>query len=280
MKKICLIICLALMSISSFADQSQISAQTEVVASQTGKATYLGNEAIMLEAAGQKVLFDPFFHNVFDTYQLVPDQIIDALMNGIAPYDNIDAIFISHAHGDHFFADDLVKFLSLHSSTQLIAPSQAVEQMADSKKFDKIKNQITSIALSYQDPPIQKTIAGLSFDVVRIPHAGWPQRAKVSNLVYRVQLANNATVIHMGDADPDDSHFKPLIAHWQNQKTNTAFPPYWFFSNAEGQMILSERISADKNIGIHVPVQVPADLKASGARYFSDPGEVYKFSEE
>ena len=231
----------------------------------------------MVEAAGKKILFDPFFHNVFGTYQLVPEKLVDALMNGIAPYDNIDAIFISHAHGDHFFAPDLVSFLSRHPGTHLIAPQQAVDQLVDHSDFHRFEDQIISIGLKYQEPPLYRSVGGIDFNVVRIPHAGWPQRADVSNLVYRVHLAEKITVIHMGDADPTDSHFKPLQEYWANSKTNTAFPPYWFLTSQSGQMILSERIRADKNIGLHVPVDVPKGLQQSGEKYFSFPGEVFHF---
>jgi hypothetical protein len=80
----------------------------------------------------------------------------------------------------------------------------------------------------------------------------------------------------MGDADPNDSHFKPYKDHWMAQRTHTAFPPYWFFSSREGNNILNTRINADHHIGVHVPSSVPAGLKASGLDYFAIPGEKRK----
>ena len=37
-----------------------------------GSATYLGNEAVMVSLDDTKIIFDPFFHNNFGVYQLVP----------------------------------------------------------------------------------------------------------------------------------------------------------------------------------------------------------------
>ena len=280
MKILILTITLGIFATTCFAELTKSQSELSKLELVKDRVTYLGNEAIMVRAGENKVLFDPFFHNVFSTYQLVPTKIVDALMSATAPYDNIDLIFISHAHGDHFSAGDLLSFLQKHKNSELVAPGQAVAQLAELDGFKQIKDQITSIELEYQDPPTSLSAGGIEFDVVRIPHAGWPQRAEVANLVYRVELAKGATIIHMGDADPNDSHFKPLITHWQSKHTDAAFPPYWFLSNASGQMILSERIQADENIGIHVPVAVPRGLRRSGAKYFSNPGEVYNFPPE
>ncbi len=241
--------------------------------SQKGFATYLGNEAVMVEHAHVKVLFDPFFHNTYNIYQAVPEDIRKALFSNQAPYDEINFIFISHAHADHFSSGDLAKFLRAFPQTQLIAPKQAIDALIDLEDAQDIVSQMHPIKLEYKDEPKSMSLGNIKFDAVRIPHAGWPQRADISNLVFRVTLNNAITVVHMGDADPNDKHFKPIITHWDSQHTNTAFPPYWFMTSESGQLILKERIKADENIGVHVPVAVPQELKQSSERYYSKPGE-------
>jgi L-ascorbate metabolism protein UlaG (beta-lactamase superfamily) len=242
------------------------------------QVTYLANEGIMVTSAGNKVLFDPFFHNDYNNYQLVPEDILTAIMNNQAPYNNISAIFVSHAHGDHFAADDMVDYLKKNRSTKLVAPDQAIDAMKELAGFSLIKSQITPIGLSYGDQPINFTIDNLIVDALRVPHAGWPGRADVSNIVYRVSVAGvepneENTIIHMGDADPNDDHFRPYKELWQLKETQIAFPPYWFFLSAEGRDILDTRINALKSIGVHVPVNVPQNLKDSGRDYFSKPTE-------
>ncbi|TDF37614.1 MBL fold metallo-hydrolase [Alteromonadaceae bacterium M269] len=244
-----------------------------------GEATYLANEGVMISSAGHKILFDPFFHNDYNNYQLVPEDIVKALMANQAPYNDIDAVFISHAHGDHFAADDMVKYMGLNKSVKLIAPDQAIEAMTKLEGYEAIKNRITSIQLEYKDAPQTFEVDGLSIDALRIPHAGWPGRADVSNIVYRVVLTSDDpknpsdTVIHMGDADPNDEHFRPYKELWMAKKTQVAFPPFWFFLSAEGRDILDTRINTEKSVGVHVPVNVPQNLKDTGKDYFSKPGE-------
>ncbi len=236
-------------------------------------ATYLGNEGVMIENGETKIVFDPFFHNNYNLYQLVSDETRDAIFSGKAPYDGLDAIFISHAHGDHFSAEDVLKFLQNNPQAKLFAPTQAVEKIMALKNSEAIKKQINGIALQKGDKEQTLKLDDLLIEVVRIPHAGWPARAEVSNLVFRVTLSNDVTIMHMGDADPNDEHFKPYKEHWLKNTTNTAFPPYWFYLSEEGPIILDERINAEKSIGIHVPVKVPESLIMVDEPYFSKPGE-------
>lgn len=242
-------------------------------------ATYLANEGVMISAGGVKVLFDPFFHNDYAIYQLVPEKIINSIMSNTPPYNDISAIFVSHAHGDHFAEEDMLAYMLTHKKVELVAPTQAIVELQKLDGFTQIEQRITRIELAYKQKPISFTVKGLKVDAVRIPHAGWPGRAEISNIVYRVTLPalvehDALTFIHMGDADPNDSHFRPLFEFWNRQKTTVAFPPYWFFLSATGNYILDYRINADTSIGVHVPKNVPAPLIMSKKPYFSEPGEV------
>jgi hypothetical protein len=236
-------------------------------------ATYLGNEAVLVTSAKNKVVFDPFFHSNFGQYQLVPDHIRSAIMLGNAPYDDIDAIIISHAHGDHFDADDVLAYLRAFPDTKLVAPQQAVDALTELDNSESIMSQVRSIKLALGDKPMQVNVGEITLQAVRIPHSGWPGRANIENLVFRVAMDDDLTVMHMGDADANDDHFLPYKTFWQERVTNTAFPPYWFFSSAEGKDILEIIINAREHIGVHVPTVIPNDLKKGGNDYFSKPGE-------
>jgi L-ascorbate metabolism protein UlaG (beta-lactamase superfamily) len=236
-------------------------------------ATYLGNEAVLISTAVGKVLFDPFFHNDYGSYQLVPKEIRKAIFAGEAPYNNINAIVISHAHGDHFSAEDTLAYLLKNKTTKLVAPKQAVTLIEALDGAKAISSQLVVIELAVGDEPFKHSLGPIDIESVRIPHAGWPKRKEVANLVHRVSFRGKLSVIHMGDADPNDIHFKPYKEHWESTQANMAFPPYWFFSSEQGNMILNERINALKTIGVHVPIEVPNDLKNNKDDYFSKPGE-------
>ena len=266
MRRMCFLVCLTICE-HSIAHQASI--------------RYVANEAVLITNGEKKVLFDPFFHQSFGTYQLVSKDIKQDIFSGTPPFDNLTAIIISHAHGDHFAANDVLKYLQKHPNTQFIAPEQAVSELIALAGTNQILPQVVSVKLAFNQAPKTLEVAGLEIDAVRIPHAGWPGRANIENLVFRVTLKNQAasiTVMHMGDADPDDEHYFAFKDHWKKRISDVAFPPYWFYFSAEGRDILSDILNIKKSIGIHVPIKIPSQLKSSRQDYFSIPGEMRKIN--
>jgi hypothetical protein len=144
--------------------------------------------------------------------------------------------------------------------------------MREETEDEAIFDRVTAVGLERLDAPLSFRQGELEIDVVRIPHAGWPGRADVSNLVWRVTLSDGITVMHLGDADPRDEHYAPHDEHWMVKRTHTAYPPYWFFTMGDGPQILSTRLNTLQATGIHVPIELPADLFVTGADFFHVPG--------
>ncbi len=240
-------------------------------------AHYMANEGLMVVQGDTKVLFDPLFRNSYGQYQLLPRHMEEALFAGSPPFDGVDAVFISHAHEDHYSAADILRLLKLQQGIHLYAPAYAV---AGLRKLagagdEALFNRVTAVELAYKDEPVSLAMEGLKIEAVRIPHSGWPtSRLDVSNISWRVTLNETTTVLHMGDADPNDVHFARDAAYWEKAHINMAFPPYWFFVSKGGPDILENRLKPDHSVGVHVPVDParrPAGLNAHDI--FTVPGE-------
>ena len=240
-------------------------------------AHYLGNEAVLIESGGVKVLFDPFFHKDFGFYQRVPEALRKKIFSAEPPYDNVNLIVISHAHEDHFSATDVLRYMNTYSTVALVAPKQAIDKLLAKNGAKALEPRLHPIALAFGDQPVVIEVSGATIEAVRIPHAGWPGRADVENLVYRVTTEASATVMHMGDADAQLEHYRPYAAHWDKKITDMGFPPYWFLHGAEGRYILQDTLNIKHAVGVHVPMRVPELLKQSGEDYFSKPGETRQF---
>ena len=195
---------------------------------------------VLVVSGGTKIAFDPIFRNDFGTYRLLPEGLEKALFEGKAPFDGLDAVFISHYHEDHFSAVDVPRLLRERPEVRLYAPAQAVSEMKD---IDDIRSRITAIALEYKDPPLAIEAEDLLVEAVRVPHSGWPdRRLDVENLAYRVTLDGSATVLHLGDADTSEVHFTHDPAYWDRRRTHMAFPPYWYFQSDDGRRVLDAAV--------------------------------------
>lgn len=250
-------------------------------ADETARATYLANEGVMLTRGETSVLFDPLFDNGYGQYRLLPEAMQAALFAGTAPFEDVDAVFVSHAHGDHFAAGMMLDYLRAQPAVRLYAPMQAVASMrqlagdADSALFDRV----TGLALDVGDDGVSLQLDDIAIDAVRIPHSGWPDRmTDIENIAFRVTLGDEVSVVHLGDAVVSDQHFGEQRKFWEQRDHTLALPPYWFFLSAEGRDILASDLDAGHSIGIHVPENVPQQAgerpaELQGFDLFTRPGE-------
>ena len=244
-------------------------------------ATYLGNEGVLVTRGKTKVVFDAFYADSYGNYALVPETISAALLKGEPPYDGIDAVFVSHVHGDHFTASHAVKFLRAHRNVKLFGSKQTYDALVEEVgKDDALLTRIVSVDLSPDDAAKTFDFKGLHIEVVAIPHAGGKSRAGIQNLSWRVTLDKDTTVLHLGDADPNPADFEKHAAHFAARRSNAAFPPYWFLSVEAGRSIIDTYLNADQVIGIHVPAAAIGQgdqwRERAGGDLFTDPGETRK----
>lgn len=246
---------------------------------------YLANEGVMVKHAETSILFDPLFNNSYGQYQLVPSEMRAAIMAGRAPYDGVDAVFISHYHDDHFSAADVLQLMKAQTSIHLYAPTQAVVAMREiaADSDEQLFERVTGLDLAYGDSPVSIRTENLTIDAAYIPHSGWPTaRTDVQNIVFRVALDGSSTVMHMGDADARIVHFAADEEYWEEEQVDLALPPYWFFASDDGREILESRINIRHSIGIHVPDKFsnPENVPAGLSLYdiFTRPGEGRRFT--
>lgn len=255
-----------------------------VYAQSTSRIQYLANEGVMVTHEQTKILIDPLFNNSYGQYQMVPDDVRAAMFAGDPPFERVDGAFVSHFHGDHFSAEDMLRLLRAQTGMRLYAPAQAVLALRELSGTDDagIFDRVVGLDLEYGDAPVRIETDGLLIEAVHIPHSGWPTaRTDVQNLAYRITLNDNSTVLHMGDADARVVHFAADEEYWEERTIDMALPPYWFFGSDDGLEILEDRMDVRHAIGIHVPdnfsnpANIPEELL--GVELFTLPGEGRRF---
>ena len=108
-----------------------ICASGSTYAQSTSRIRYLANEGVMVTHEQTKVLIDPLFNNSYGRYQLVPEDVRAAMFAGETPFEQVDATFVSHFHGDHFSAEDMLRLLRTQTGMRLYAPTQAVNALRE-----------------------------------------------------------------------------------------------------------------------------------------------------
>ena len=63
--------------------------------------TYVGNSGFLVTIGESKILIDGIFTGFAPEY-IQPAEIKELIANAQPPFDNIDLILVTHAHGDHF----------------------------------------------------------------------------------------------------------------------------------------------------------------------------------
>lgn len=261
-------------------------AQTEAAAIESGnQAISILNAGVMTahetaDNAGTKFLFDPLYDDHFGSLaQLTPD-LIERIISGAPPYDGVDAVFVSHAHGDHFSVSQLTAMLDAQEEVILVLPEQGMQQLREGDDWQaEFEARVRSFALENGEAGEPLTIAGARVEAFRSPHAGWPDRhASVHNITFRVSVPGRAgrvsRVMHLGDADPAPEHYEALEGFLKAQRTGLAMVPFWFTGREDVAQIIDQTLNADSLVAVHVPVKVPERLKQGEWTYFSQVGEV------
>ncbi len=250
-----------------------------VESSGEGSVTSILNAGVSARMGGAKFLFDPLYDNHFGSLAEMGEPLIEAIINGSAPYDNVDTVFVSHAHGDHFSAEYLNRMMAAQPGVQLIAPAQAEEAMQGHEMWqDDFAERITGVALSNGEAAERIEVAGVVVEALRTPHAGWPERhSEVHNITFRVSATNSVgapiRVMHMGDADPAAQHFTMNSKFFCCARTNLVMVPFWFFQQDDAGLLIDRTLNAEEAVGVHVPAETPAFLTSSEWDYFTKVGE-------
>ncbi len=249
------------------------------------RVTYLGNSALLIQSERSKILFEPLFRNDFGQYHLVPAELEEKILASHPPFDDIDAVFVSHYHGDHFAPADMLDYLRSKPALRLYAPRQATAAMTDllHDVDDPVRERLIGLDIQYGDAPLQLTFGNLHIEAFNVPHSGWPNtHHDVQNLTFRVTLDSSATILHLGDADPRREHFHQHATTWRAKKTHVAFPPIWFFVAPQGNIILEDDILAQQSVAVHAPRNMRKiyEEKLGDQAVFRSPGETRDITTE
>ena len=109
--------------------------------------TYIANEGFLIETVNHKVLIDALFGNIAGDWCDQPaDSVLNTMIKGVVPFENIDLVLITHKHVDHFNEQMVLSFMKNNHKTVLVCPNQVDEILKQNPDYSTIADRIYPLA--------------------------------------------------------------------------------------------------------------------------------------
>lgn len=211
--------------------------------------TNIANCGFMIEMDSIKIIIDGLFINGFNFYATPDSATLDLITKRLEPFDDIDYIFVTHKHADHYDAQTVIAFMINNSKCRLICPKQVIDNLKeypdqykifDSRVFDCTPDTFNSTILKLDH---------LDIIAYRLIH-GNEKNKDIENIAFLIS-SNNKSIFHTGDADPNQVDKYVGIIPSEND-IDIAFIN-GAFGNYKNFQITNSFIAAKKNIAMHFP---------------------------
>jgi L-ascorbate metabolism protein UlaG (beta-lactamase superfamily) len=160
--------------------------------------TYIANSGFLVDIIDNKIVFDGFFKDGYGKYEFPDSNLISQMENSLPPFDNIDIIFVSHYHGDHFNSSLLIDYLTNNLNTRLFCPEQVNHILQkDTLRYKLIKDRIirmTPDTNSYETTSYKD----VAVTACRLWH-GKKENNDTENIGYILKYKDRC-IFHSGDA--------------------------------------------------------------------------------
>lgn len=235
-KTIIIFLLVSHITISAYAQQKQVD------------VTYIGNSGFLINIGDKKILIDALFKGFKGNYEL-PQEVQDKLTLAQAPFNNVDLILVTHAHGDHINPDMVREHLKNNPKAILASTQQLVDNMTDisdrSIAFNPLKGK-----------PDKKEIGDFSIETFLLPHG---PNSQIINIGFLVSV-NGVTLFQTGDFDNGQYTFEEFRAlQLPEKKIDLAFIQHYDLrGDSLSDKFIREGISGNYIFPIHYHFTTPA----------------------
>ena len=212
---------------------------------------YVANAGMLVTVNGRRFLVDAPIRNGITPYPTSPPDERSRLEGARPPYDNIDAILVTHWHDDHFSAEAVAAHLNASGRTQFVSSPQVVDlvRAVAPGLADRFRALLPEPGQSREI-----RIGAVPVRVLRIRHN--PSRRFPDQHVGFL-IGDSTTVLHVGDADPTADNFGVLR---QLPKIDVALLPFWYVMNGGNRRFVAASIAPRRIVAMHLPPDEAAGL--------------------
>jgi L-ascorbate metabolism protein UlaG (beta-lactamase superfamily) len=215
------------------------------------QVTYVGNAGFLVQMGNKKILIDGCFRGYAGAY-LLPQEIQDKLAKAEVPFDGIDLILATHAHGDHFDSELVRKHLQSNPKAVFASTRQTTAPLMD------LQGRVVSFEAS-RGKADRTEVAGIQMEALYLSH-GAPAAGQTETLNYGyVVSVGGFSVFHTGDIDPSHVTFEELRAYnLPEKKLDAAFiQHYCLLGDASDRRLVRDGIGARRIFPSHYHLTDP-----------------------
>ncbi len=196
----------------------------------------------MIEGGGKKILLDAVYGRAPKGFSPIPQEKLEKLLAGSAPFDGVTHVLVSHYHWDHYATDAMKQFLeSNHPVLWMIdtyGMPQKLPESADVRLLPPEKERVFSLELG----------GGDRVDAFVIAHSGREFR-EVSVACFSLHLGGKSILV-LSDADFDPAYISRMAGE---QEFDAVFANPLFLDIPGGREILFRKLDSKKIVIYHLP---------------------------
>lgn len=213
--------------------------------------TFVGNAGFLITVGDKKLLMDATFRGYKGVYEL-PSDIQGKIASAQPPFDGIDVILATHAHGDHFNADLTRQYMKNNPNTIFASTGQVTATLKD------FPDRVITFNPSGGKTDL-KELRGISIEAIYLPHGSFDaNKTEILNYGYIVNL-NGVKMFHTGDIDTQQFSFDEFRAYQIPEKNvDLAFIQHFYLTdNPSERKFVNEGIGSIFIIPIHYYYTTP-----------------------
>lgn len=224
--------------------------------------TYVANEGYLLQTPRHKLLIDAIFTESYGIFDVPGKDTIDAILNGRAPFDNVDMCLLTHYHKDHCEPLLIEKYLKKFPAMKLLTNKNALVFIdGDRFGFVTLKKQFCELTPA-PNASCSQVVNGVQITAHGMKHLSY-YRGDVDleeymfNVAYCIE-ADGLRIFHSGDTSIEN--MKKYLDRNQDADlhADVAFLYYEMLNSVDNLKYIISKLKPKKIIIMHVPLYLNA----------------------
>jgi len=209
--------------------------------------TFIANTGLRMDYKGVRMMLDGIhFHHV-EPFDSTPDEIYSAMLGVDNEWRNIDYLFFSHEHPDHFSPTKTIPYIESNRVKAVFMPQKGSHELGRLRRAI-MSTKTRCVALTPASNGMQFDLAdGITLRVIATRHMG-EEYSDIENYSYFFTFGSKGVLI-TADAEPLPENFSIL----NNERVDVAFINPLFFHDKHGREALDAVIKPKQVKIYHLP---------------------------